>query len=56
MPPEHRPEAEYRENDDGTLSIAMRDCPPEMLRPDPLPEQSPRTQQIPLLVGFGRTN
>jgi hypothetical protein len=54
MPPESRPKAEVRESDDGTVTVAMRRCPPEMFRPDPLPEQSPKTEQIPLLVGFAR--
>ncbi|MSR36817.1 MAG: phospholipid carrier-dependent glycosyltransferase [Gemmatimonadetes bacterium] len=54
MPPENRPKAEVQESDDGTLTVAMRRCPPEMTRPDPLPEQSPKTEQIPLLVGFAR--
>jgi hypothetical protein len=52
MPPGDRPEAEYRETADGMVTVAMRRCPPDMLRPRPLPERSARTQQIPLLVGF----
>ena len=56
MPPDNRPGAEYREGEDGVVTVAMRRCPDDMLRPDPLPEQTARTQQIPLLVGFRRTN
>lgn len=55
MPLEDRPETEVREEPDGTLSVAMRRCPPDLLRPNPLPERSARTQQIPLLVGFADT-
>jgi hypothetical protein len=52
MPPDHRPAAEVTETEDGTVTVAMRRCPPEMARAQPLPERSPRSEQIPLLVGF----
>jgi hypothetical protein len=52
MPPENRPKAEFRENEDGTTSVALRLCPSDMSRADPLPERSARSQEIPLLAGF----
>ncbi len=52
MPPDDRPEAEVRELADGSASVAMRRCGADMVRAEPLPEQTARTQQIPLLVGF----
>lgn len=52
MPPDRRPAAEASTAADGTVTIAMKLCPPAMLRGQPLPDRSPRTQRIPLLTGF----
>ena len=51
VPPEQRREPEISDEGDGTLAVAMRRCPEEMTRPNPLPVRSARSQQIPLLLG-----
>lgn len=52
MPPDRRPQGETSRAEDGTVTISMKRCPPAMLRRQPLPDRSPRTQRIPLLTGF----
>ena len=51
-PKDRRGTAEVEETEGGATSVAMDRCDASFVRPDPLPERTARTQEIPLLMGF----